>query len=31
MSDNYFHENSGIIGYVYTAIAILVVGYLIFF
>jgi len=31
MSDNYFHENSGTIGYVYTAVALMVICYLIFF
>jgi len=30
MSDNYFHENSATIGYIYTALAIGIVAYLIF-
>jgi hypothetical protein len=30
MSDNYFHENSATIGYIYTALALGIVAYLIF-
>lgn len=30
MADNYFHENSGIIGYVYTVVIIGLIAYLIF-
>ncbi len=31
MGDNYFHENSGTIGYIYTVIAVGILTYLIFF
>ncbi len=30
MADKYFHENAGPIGYIYTAVAIGIVAYLIF-
>lgn len=30
MADNYFHENSGTIGYIYTIIVAGIVAYLIF-